>query len=477
MQSWAPSGPRLPADGGRPPAEETAGWSATAWALMVMEAALVLPLLSVWLAAPEGRVALGPIVGLAMLPLGYFAVRRVPIRGHAMHRWPVALGTAYALRLLVSLPLVLQAPPPAVAPPLWWLNWLLGAVLPAGLGYALWWRGASLAEAELTVDGVRNEFVLAGGGLFVMLAVIRDTAGIGPIASGFAVVGFLCAGLVAVGLARQHEAGLVPTPGSSALVAGSALLLLGGGVALVLALSPDLAGAVLTLLSNGVGLLLWLLMLPLLALFSWLQLRFPLPQDLSPMPADALPGEPPEHLRLPEWLVDLIAFAMGTLGLVALVMVAVVLVCLLLTLLQRTSWRVGGRTPVAVDHEGSPWEDARGLVAGLGGWLGRLAGRARGIGAWGRSSRVSDARAAYRAFLRWARQRDLPRATAETPGEFARRLAIALPGGADHYRLLTASYEYARYGDRPASEAEVARLCVSLDALAALDPQPSAPSP
>src|SRR5262249_16410899 len=58
----------------------------------------------------------------------------------------------------------------------------------------------------------------------------------------------------------------------------------------------------------------------------------------------------------------------------------------------------------------------------------------------------------------------------ETPREFERRLARELPDGAAHYRALTETYEWARYGGVPASAADLARPRQSLAALATVPP-------
>jgi hypothetical protein len=191
------------------------------------------------LACSRCRAPLGPPAALILLPLGYLAARHGPIRGVPVDRADVGIAAAFTLRLLTAPPTasVVQAGP-LLGP----LEWLLGAALPALVGFGLWWRGGALAEAELTADGVRDEFLIGGGVLLGVLVVFRDAAGITPVTSAVAVVVYLGSGLVAVGLARQEQAGLAPTAASGAVVATSTAVLLLASVGLVALLSPELAG-------------------------------------------------------------------------------------------------------------------------------------------------------------------------------------------------------------------------------------------
>jgi hypothetical protein len=434
------------------------------WPVMAMEAALVYPLIAHWLTGPDGRAPLGPLAALIMLPLGYLAAQHGPIRGVNVARADVGIGVAFTLRLLLvpPTPAMIQAGP-VLGP----LEWLLGAALPALVAAGLWWRGGNLAEAELTADGVRDEFLIVGALLLGALVLFRDAAGISPLTSALAVMVYLASGLVAVGLARQEQAGLRPTAASSSVVAAPTILLLLASVVLVALLSPELAGVILGLLADALGAFLGLVLLPLIWLLSWLQIRLPLATDL-PMPAAPQPLEDlPERALPPEWLLQLIGVVVALLGVVGIVVVAATLIWLVLTLLQRTDFRPGIRAPVAVEADGTPWQDARGLVGGLGAWLTRLVGGARAA-TQRPGAQVRDARAAYRALLRWARERGVLRAPAETPAEFCRRLDVDVPEGTAHYALLTTAYERARYGGETAPEPDVARLRASLQALAGL---------
>ncbi len=453
----------------RPPSAQGGTSSAPTilpWPVMAMEAALIYPLVAHWLAGPDGRAPLGPLAALVLLPLGYLAARHGPVRGVPLDRADVGIGLAFTLRLLAAPPTpAMMLAGPLLGP----LEWLLGATLPALVGYGLWWRGRVLAEAELTADGVRDEFLIVGGVLLGVLVIFRDAAGITPLTSAAAVVGYLGSGLVAVGLARQEQAGLAPNAASGAVVAAATAVLLLASVGIVALLSPELAGIVLGLLGQALGALLWLLMLPLVWLLSWLQVRLPLATDL-PMPAP--PQAPPELAERPlppEWVLQLIAIALAALGVIGIIVVAGALLWLVLTFLQRTEFRAGVRAPVAVEADGTPWQDARGLVGGLRGWLARLAGGAR-VAAHRRGSQAQDVRTAYRALLRWAEARGVVRAPAETPAELRRRLDELAPEGAPHFALLTDAYERARYGGAAAPADELARCRASLQALEALPP-------
>src|SRR5579884_2768690 len=174
---------------------------------MAMEGALAFLVLAAWLGTASPA-------ALALLPLGYLAADHSPWRGLRLER----LGYGAAV-----------------------LGWLSAALLPAAAGTALWWRGTALAGAELTADGVRTEFVLAGGALLGLLALYPAIGASQPVVSAVAIVVFLCSGLVAVGMARQQAAGLPPSAGAGALVAGAALLLLVPSVALVSVLDAQAA--------------------------------------------------------------------------------------------------------------------------------------------------------------------------------------------------------------------------------------------
>ncbi|HLH26073.1 MAG TPA: DUF4129 domain-containing protein [Chloroflexota bacterium] len=436
------------------------------WPMMAMEAALVYPLVAHWLTGPDGRAPLGPLAALVMLPLGYLATRHSPIRGVPVARADVGIGLAFTLRLLT-------APPSPAAiqegPLLGPLEWLLSAVLPALVGFGLWWRGGALADAELTADGVRDEFLIVGAALLGVLVLFRDAAGIDALTSAAAVIAYLGAGLVAVGLARQEQAGLAPTAASTGVVAATTLALLVASVGLVALLSPELAGIILGLLGQAVGALFWLVTLPLAWLLSRLNLRLPLATDLPTMRPVQPPPELAERPLPPEWLLQLIGVLVSVLAVLGILVVAAALIWLLLALLQRVEFRPGVRGPVAMEADGTPWQDARDAIGGVRSWLLRLAGGARA--ATRRSdSQVRDARAAYRVLLRWASARGVARAPAETPAELQRRLVAYEPAAAAHYAVLTAAYERARYGGTATSAAELARLRASLQALDALPP-------
>ena len=65
---------------------------------------------------------------------------------------------------------------------------------------ALWWRGASLAKEDITLDVVRSAFLWGLGVLFA--AVLLDSMVEGRAVSGFLVVGFFAVGLLGLSLAR-----------------------------------------------------------------------------------------------------------------------------------------------------------------------------------------------------------------------------------------------------------------------------------
>lgn len=435
-----------------------------ACAVMAMEASLVYPWIASWLGGPGVRSFLGPAAALSPLALGYLAARYPRVLVLPGPRLGHGFALSLALRLLVTLP---GDPPSSVGPLLFWLA---SSIVPALVGLAFWSRGGTLVEAELGAEGVRTEFTAAGGGLLVLLAFYGEALLPDPLARNTLVVCFLASGLAAVGLARQEAAGSPRSVNSGTLVAGSVLLVLCISLVLVVALRPEVASAFLSALGQSLLFLVNLLLLPLVWLFSWIQIQPPerMPQrPLLPRP----PVEQLEQYAPPAWLQQLFSALALVFVLLVAILGIVLLLWLLSMLLNRTTLRDGLRAPAATEYEGGPWEDVHLLLAAFQRWLRELASRAPLALPVPASLRpVRDARAAYRALLRWAKARGLEREPPETPVEFQRRLTLRFPEGAEQYQLLTAAYEVARYGGTAVSGPLLARLRQSLEELARLTP-------
>ncbi|MCC7105886.1 MAG: DUF4129 domain-containing protein [Chloroflexi bacterium] len=433
--------------------------SPVSWALMAMEGSLLYPIVS-WLTIQDGRTPLGPVAALGMLVLGYLAARhprllRLPIP-------PIGHGLALAAlaRLLVS---PLPAWPLALGGV---LIWLAGAFIPVVVGLVLWWRGTSLADAEFTAEGVRGEFAIAGGVLLLLLAMYGDSVLASPLARTAAVVCYLATGLAAVGLARREAAGSPSTPGSNALVAATTLVMVAVGLGAAALLRPEVASAVLAAAGRALAFVVNILFIPLAWLLSFIQ-----PRGDAQMPQrPAIPRPPLEQLQgdaMPEWLQHLFATLTTLLTILIAAVAVVFLLWALSSILNRVVFRGSVRSPTAIDFEGDPGLEARSLLGSFQRWLAGLAGRAaHSIPFPGGLGGIRDARAAYRALLRWAKHHGIERRPPETPLEFQRRLAAELPEGMEHYPPLTEGYEAARYGGIPAPTAVLERLRERLHALA-----------
>lgn len=432
--------------------------SPLAWAVLAMEASVAFPLVTALVGGPERGAPLAPFAAVGMLPLGYVAGVASAARGLEGWRWGAGLAASLAARLLAG-------PPPEEATPLGLLGWLASALLPASVGLALWWRGLSAAEAQLGADEVRAEFTTFAAGLLALFGLYGHLVVVDPAARLAVVLAFLSSGLLAVVLSRQAAAGAPASPGSTAQAIAWTLLCLALAAALVGALSPGLLETLAALAREVVLAVLRLLLLPLALLFSLLRLELP--------PADGREGQSgirqmplPERQALPEWLNLLLgALTLGALALLAIV--AAVALLVVARELWRLVWpRLGrdGRAPLAAERESSPADDLRALLHALRAWLARLAGA--GLALAGDGSRpIQDARAAYRALLRWAQRNGLERAPAETPRELQRRLEAHLPWATPHFALLTDAYELARYADLPPSAHDLLLLRESLEAL------------
>jgi Domain of unknown function (DUF4129) len=413
---------------------------ATAWALLIMEAALAFVPASL----------LGNPWMVVLLPLGY----AVPPRPRWAERRK--LMTSYRwLGLALSIALWGISNFGSLAAGQFGLGrlllWGLTGVVPVLLGLALWWHGGVLARSEVGAREVRTEFVVLGGVALAVVVLLRGLANPPTTLVAGAGLVFVASGLLALGLARQDAADAYPTGGTRALAGLAAAAPTGAGLLLAGVLTPALVAAIWA----AFGTLLQILFAPLLALLQWLASLLPrlgpaagLPPRLTQPPLPDL-SQLPRQAGPPVWLVWVVLglFLAMTLGLV------IVMVKLLL------AWSAARRPPelrpesdVQTEAAGSPKSDARALLGWLLAWLrarlfgaqsGRLAQPAVG------KSENDDARAAYRSLLAWARAEGLPRRAAETTQQFLDRLIRHAPEASATFDLVTEVYEWDRYGEKP----------------------------
>jgi hypothetical protein len=415
----------------------------TVWAVLAMEAALALPLMSLPTQGDRLPGVLGPLLLLALLPLGYLAVYRVAeLRDPS---WRLLTGCCLALltRLVVSNVPAAGVPGLAI--------WVSRAAVPAAIGIGLWWRGGALAVAELTPAEVRAEFSVIAVCLLLVLALIRPFLLSDPTLLGASVAVFAVGGLIGMALSRQDAAALVSLRLGRTLAATTALVPAASAVALVSLLRPELLGAMWLTLARIVELALT----PLGLLLAWLGSLFPRgaqgpPPTPPPRPTPDLLPDPAAMAAAQErfaWLATLIVFTL-------LLAVAGAALLAARLLLQNSIGTPSPGTPrqadaVVVEHTGTPGADAQDLVGWLLRWLRGLFGR-RALVA--RSANhpaevpVADTWAAYQRLLTWAERQGLGRRPAETTGQLQTRLLQHSPESANAVELVTQTFEWERYG-------------------------------
>src|SRR5882757_9188055 len=137
----------------------------TILAVLAMEAGLALPIMSLPSQGDRLPGLVGPLLLLALLPLGYLAVYEISELRDPSWRLLAGIGLALATRGLVS-----RVPEPGL-PGL--AAWLGHSVIPMAVGVGLWWRGGALGVAELTASEVRTEFGVLAVCLLVVIGLIR----------------------------------------------------------------------------------------------------------------------------------------------------------------------------------------------------------------------------------------------------------------------------------------------------------------
>lgn len=414
----------------------------TVWAILAMEAGLALPLISLPTQGDRIQGLLGPLLLLAMLPLGYLAVYEVPELRDPSWRLLSGIGLALVTRGIVS-----SVPEPGL-PGL--VIWFGRSVAPSAIGVALWWRGGGLAVAELTAAEVRTEFSILAVCMLVVIALMRPFVLPDPALLGGSVGLFAVGGLVGVALARQDAAEVATVRSGQTLAIGSAVFPALAAVFLVSILRPELLSTIWLTLARIVELILT----PIGLLIAWLASLFPAgPAVLPPPVARPTPESGPDPAALAQ-LQDRTAW-IGWVVLITLLLagglIAIVVVRMMLSNWITAPIRLPARqhSELTAEPSGTPGSDAHAFLGWLLRWLrGRFAGGRRSQHAAHTSAEASptDARDAYRRMLEWADRQGLARRPAETTGQLQARLAKHAPASADAVDLVTSTYEQERYG-------------------------------
>jgi hypothetical protein len=435
----------------------------TIWALLTMEAGLVLPIISLPTQGDRLPGLLGPLLLLALLPAGYVVVREIATLRDPSWRLLCGIGLALLTRAIVS-----NVPEPGL-PGL--AAWLGHSVVPMAIGIGLWWRGGALAVAEYTASEVRAEFGVLAVCLIVALALVRPFLLPDPVLLGASVGLFAIGGLVATAMSRQDAAEVVALRFGRTLATGAAALPAVTAVVLVGILRPTLLTTMWATLAHIVELMLT----PLGWLIAWLLSLFPAPGTPQPPPPPlprptAEPGPDPAALAA---LQENLAW-MGWVVLFTLLLVATVAAFLVVRILLENFVTPPARaeppTPeLTTERTGTPTGDAQDLLGWVLRWLrARLAGRTRAERAAPKTSaqvEVADAWAAYAQLLQWAARQGLGRRPPETTGQFQARLTRHSPEAANTVDLVTSTYEYERYGDVHPPGDRLRRLREALAAL------------
>lgn len=416
----------------------------TLWAVVAMETAVALPMISLPTQGDRLPGLLGPLLLVMLLPLGYLAVYLIVDLRDPSWRLLAGIGLALLTRVIVS---YVPGPSPDGV-----MAWFARSIVPAAIGIGLWWRGGALCVAELTPGEVRTEFSVLAVCMLLVLALVRPFLLLDPTLLGASVGLFTVAGLGAAALSRQDAAVLAPLRLARALAGTSAVLPPAAAVLLVGMLRPELLSVTWLTLAR----LIELALLPIGWLLAWIGSLFPRGPagTLSPPPPrptpDALPN--PAALAAAEeqfaWLGWLILFSL----LAAAALAAVLATRLLLRNFIGSPIRSARGQPadVLIERSGTPRGDARDLFAWLMRWLRTrllVRPRRRASVAHARADAATvDAWAAYQRLLSWAEQQGLARRPAETLGELQRRLSRYAPDATEAVELLTRTYEWERYG-------------------------------
>ena len=408
----------------------------TMWAVLAMEAALMLPIMSLPTQGDRLPGLFGPVLLLLLLPLGCAAVLQSAALRDPSWRLIVGIGLALLTRAIVS-----QVPAEGL-PGL--MQWLARSIVPGVIGVGLWWRGGALAVSELTAAEVSNEFSVLALCLIVTLAMVRPFLLPDPLLLGASVGLFAVSGLIATALSRQDAAELVAPRLGRALAIGTGLAPAALAVVLVGVLRPELLVSMWLLIAHAIELLLT----PIGLFLAWLASLLPHGGPEAP------PLPPPLPTPIPNPGAGLAA-AQEQLAWVTTVIVFTLLACAGLALLigarlllsnfirEPVRWvTVSPGEDLLSERLGAPGDEASDLWGWLQQWLRTRFARGRRH----ESVAAVDTWRVYQRLLAWAESQGIPRRPAETPGQFAIRLERAHPDAAPVVDLVTRTFEWERYG-------------------------------
>ena len=420
----------------------------TTWAVIAMESALALPIMSLAVQGDRLPGLAGPLLLLALLPAGCLAVFRFASLRDPGWRLLVGIGLALATRALVQ-----YVPEPGLSG---LTMWFARSVLPVVVGIALWWRGGALAVAELTPGDVRNEFSIVALCLLVTLAFARPFLLPDATLLGSSVGLFALGGLIGAALSRQDAADIAAPRLGRLLAIGTSVLPALLAVVLVGSLRPELLTRMWLLLARAIELLLT----PIGWVVNWLSSLFPrtVPQALpTPAPVPTRPPIDPAALADAQermaWLGTLVLIILLAAAAAAALLVARMLLSNFIRDPNTLQPEASAEQEMLVESSGSPGGEAADLVGWLVRWLrSRLSrGTACSAGLARRDVMAADSWSAYQHLLRWADDQGLGRRPSETTGQLGVRLAHQVPDAAATVDLVTRAFEWERYGGVPAA--------------------------
>jgi hypothetical protein len=404
-----------------------------------MEAALVLPIISLPTQGDRLVGLIGPLLLLLLLPAGCAAVFLFASLRDPSWRLIVGIGLALLTRAIVS-----NIPEEGLSG---LLSWLARSFVPAVIGVGLWWRGGALAVAELTPADVRTEFSVLAICMVVVLSLIRPFLLPDQLLLGTSVGLFAVAGLVGMVLSRQ-DAAEVSTPRlGRTLAVGTALTPPLAAIVLVGFLRPELLDSMWLLIARAIELLLT----PIGWLVSWLGSLFPpgAPVTLPAPPPRPTPERiPPEALAQAQerlaWVGTVIVITLLIVGGLATLLAARLLLNNFIRAPQRWVSEQQDEELIA-ESSGTPGEEAGDLLGWLMRWLRSLRG-VRNAHSGQADVSVLDMWSVYQRLLTWADAQGLGRRPSETTGQLSTRLAREVPDVAAAVDVVTQAFESERYG-------------------------------
>jgi hypothetical protein len=443
-------------------------------AVLAMEAALALPIISLPTQGDRLTGLAGPLLLVLLLPVGFAGVYTFASLRDPSWRLLAGIGLALLTRAIVS-----NVPDQGLAGLTVWLG---RSVVPAAIGVGLWWRGGALAVAETTPADVRSEFSVVAVCLIVVLAMMRPLLLPDRVLLGASVGLFVVAGLVGTALSRQDGAAIAAARLGQTLAMAVSLLPAAAGVLLVGSLRPELLSTFWLLIARAIELALT----PIGLLLGWLASLLPGPTAGRPPAPLPLPTPEPldpaalaaarEHLA---WIITAILVTL----LVAAGLGALLAARLLLSNYIRDPHSGAERRQhdeLVVEISGTPRDDAADLVAWILRWLRAQLSRKRPALRLAAAADVRGAHtawAAYQRLLAWADRQGVGRRPAETTGQLEMRLAQQLPEAAEAIDLVTRTFEWERYGAVPPTSDRLRSVQQALDALAKRGVSPPAGRP